>query len=543
MRSRSALRDRTGSTPVSTPVGRHSTSGAPAPSTKAPPPPPASPVPPVPVADDQMTHRQILEALSGLLLALLVAILSSTIVTNALPTILAELNGTQSQYTWVVTATLLSATATTPVWGKLADLFSKKVLMQASISLFALGSILCGLATSVPMLIGFRAVQGLGLGGVQALAAVIIAAMVSPRERGRYSGYLGAVFAVGTVSGPLVGGLIVDTSWLGWRWCFFVVVPVAIAAFIVLGRTLRLPLIKRKVSIDWLGATLIVGGVCLLLVWVSFAGNAFAWTSTTSLVLLGAALLCLAGAVLVERRVSEPVVPLRLFRDRTFTLATVAGIGLGIAMFGGSLFIGQYFQLGRGHSPTAAGLLTLPLVLSLFVTSTASGWLISRWGRWKGFLTAGSISLLLGLCLLATIDHDTQLWLVGCYLALLGSGVGLSMQNLVLAVQNNTHARDLGAATATVTFFRSLGGATGVSVLGAVLSGQVAARVAAATGGAAGEAGASLDIATLPKPLQDVVHAAYGDATGLVFGISAVAAVVTLVAVLFIREVPLRTTV
>ncbi|WP_083684192.1 MULTISPECIES: MFS transporter [Actinoalloteichus] len=490
-----------------------------------------------------MTHRQILEALSGLLLALLVAILSSTIVTNALPTILAELNGTQSQYTWVVTATLLSATATTPVWGKLADLFSKKVLMQASISLFALGSILCGLATSVPMLIGFRAVQGLGLGGVQALAAVIIAAMVSPRERGRYSGYLGAVFAVGTVSGPLVGGLIVDTSWLGWRWCFFVVVPVAIAAFIVLGRTLRLPLIKRKVSIDWLGATLIVGGVCLLLVWVSFAGNAFAWTSTTSLVLLGAALLCLAGAVLVERRVSEPVVPLRLFRDRTFTLATVAGIGLGIAMFGGSLFIGQYFQLGRGHSPTAAGLLTLPLVLSLFVTSTASGWLISRWGRWKGFLTAGSISLLLGLCLLATIDHDTQLWLVGCYLALLGSGVGLSMQNLVLAVQNNTHARDLGAATATVTFFRSLGGATGVSVLGAVLSGQVAARVAAATGGAAGEAGASLDIATLPKPLQDVVHAAYGDATGLVFGISAVAAVVTLVAVLFIREVPLRTTV
>ncbi|MBB5922653.1 EmrB/QacA subfamily drug resistance transporter [Actinoalloteichus hoggarensis] len=490
-----------------------------------------------------MTRRQILKALSGLLLALLVAILSSTIVTNALPTILAELHGTQSQYTWVVTATLLSATATTPVWGKLADLFSKKALMQASISLFALGSVLCGLATSVPMLIGFRAVQGLGLGGVQALAAVIIAAMLSPRERGRYSGYLGAAFAVGTVSGPLVGGLIVDTPWLGWRWCFFVVVPVAVAAFLVLGRTLRLPLVRREVGIDWLGATLIVGGVCLLLVWVSFAGGAFPWLSTTSLLLLGAALLCLMGAVLVERRVPEPVVPLRLFRDRTFTLATVAGIGLGIAMFGGSLFIGQYFQLGRGHSPTEAGLLTLPLVLSLFMTSTASGWLISHWGRWKGFLTAGAISLFAGLCLLATIDHATPLWLVGGYLALLGSGVGLSMQNLVLAVQNNTRAEDLGAATATVTFFRSLGGATGVSVLGAVLSGQVATRVAAATGGTAADAGASLDLATLPEPLQDVVHTAYGDATGLVFGLSAAAAVVTLLCVLFIREVPLRTTV
>ncbi|WP_084643474.1 MFS transporter [Actinoalloteichus hymeniacidonis] len=490
-----------------------------------------------------MTHRQILEALSGLLLALLVAILSSTIVANALPTILAELGGTQSQYTWVVTSTLLAATATTPVWGKLADLFSKKVLFQASISLFALGSVLCGLATSVPMLIGFRAVQGLGLGGVQALAAVVIAAMVSPRERGRYAGYMGAVFAVGTVSGPLVGGLIVDTPWLGWRWCFFVVVPVAVAAFIVLGRTLRLPLIKRKAKIDWVGATLIVGGVCLLLVWVSFAGNTFPWGSTTSLVLLGAALLCLGLAVFVEGRVSEPVVPLRLFRDRTFTLATVAGIGLGIAMFGGSLFIGQYFQLGRGYSPTDAGLLTLPLVLALFVTSTGSGWLISRYGRWKAYLSVGSVSLVLGLALLATIDHATDVWLVGCYLALVGAGVGLSMQNLVLAVQNNTSARDLGAATATVTFFRSLGGAAGVSVLGAVLSASVANRVAAETGGAAEAASGSLDLAALPSEMQTILHTAYGDATALVFGISAVASIVTLVAVMFIREVPLRTTV
>ncbi|WP_016699139.1 MFS transporter [Actinoalloteichus spitiensis] len=485
-----------------------------------------------------MSHREIMRVFSGLLLALLVAILSSTIVANALPTITAELHGTQAQYTWVVTATLLGATATTPVWGKLADLFSKKLLLQIAISVFTLGSVLGGLAQSMPVLIGFRAVQGLGLGGVQALVQVVIAAMISPRERGRYSGYLGAVFAVGTVSGPLIGGLIVDTPWLGWRWCFLAGVPVAVAALLVIGRTLRLPTVRRPARVDWLGATLLVGGVSLLLVWVSLAGQSFAWASSTTALLVGGAVVLLGLALVVESRAADPVVPLRFFRDRTTALSVVAGVGLGVAMFGVPVFIGQYFQVARGYSPTVAGLMTIPLVLTLALTSTFSGQLISRFGRWKRFLLVGSVALPVGLGLLATIDHRTDLVLVGVFLAVVGAGVGLCAQNLVLAVQNTVPARDLGSATALVTFFRSLGGASGVSALGAVLSASVAARV-----GTGGGQSASLDLAVLPEGVRAEVMAAFGDATGTVFLAAALVALVTLFAVLGIREVPLRTTV
>lgn len=298
-----------------------------------------------------MTHREILKAFTGLLLALLVALLSSTIVSNALPTILADLHGSQSEYTWVVTATLLTSTATTPIWGKLSDLFSKKLLYQIAIVVFTVGSALGGIAQSMPELIAYRALQGIGLGGLQALIQVVIAAMIAPRDRGRYTGYTGAVFAVATVSGPLIGGLIVDSP-LGWRWCFWVCVPLAVVAFIVLGRTLKLPVLKRKVRIDWLGATLLVGGVALLLIWVSLAGGSFGWVSWSSAAYVGGAIVALALAVLVESRVAEPVVPLRLFRNRTFTLSVLASLAVGTAMFGGSVFLGQYYQIARGFSPT-----------------------------------------------------------------------------------------------------------------------------------------------------------------------------------------------
>ncbi|CAM06360.1 integral membrane transport protein [Saccharopolyspora erythraea NRRL 2338] len=268
---------------------------------------------------EPMTHRQIMEAMSGLMLALLVAILSSTIVSNALPRILADLNGSQSQYTWVVTAMLLTSTASTPIWGKLSDLFSKKALYQLAITIFTVGSVLGGFAQSMPVLIGFRAVQGIGMGGLQALIQVVIAAMVSPRERGRYSGYIGATFAVATVSGPLVGGVIVDTPWLGWRWCFWVTVPIAVIAFIVLGRTLKLPVVKRPIKIDWFGALFLVGGVSLLLVWVSMAGKQFAWASPETAALVGGGVAALVVAVIIESRVGEPIVPLRMFRNGTVT--------------------------------------------------------------------------------------------------------------------------------------------------------------------------------------------------------------------------------
>lgn len=424
-----------------------------------------------------MTHREILKAFTGLLLALLVALLSSTIVSNALPTILADLHGSQSEYTWVVTATLLTSTATTPIWGKLSDLFSKKLLYQIAIVVFTVGSALGGIAQSMPELIAYRALQGIGLGGLQALIQVVIAAMIAPRDRGRYTGYTGAVFAVATVSGPLIGGLIVDSP-LGWRWCFWVCVPLAVLAFVVLGRTLKLPVLKRKVRIDWLGATLLVGGVALLLIWVSLAGGSFGWVSWSSAAYVGGAIVALALAMFVETRVAEPVVPLRLFRNRTFTLSVLASLAVGTAMFGGSVFLGQYYQIARGFSPTHAGLMTLPMVLGLAVASTGAGQVISRTGRTKPFMIAGGISLLAGLFLLSTVDHATNLTLMGVYLALVGLGLGFLMQNLVLVVQNTVAMKDIGSSSSVVTFFRSLGGAAGVSALGAVLAARVATNIA-----------------------------------------------------------------
>ncbi|WP_275293723.1 MFS transporter [Amycolatopsis sp. La24] len=495
-----------------------------------------------------MTHREILKAFTGLLLALLVALLSSTIVSNALPTILADLHGSQSEYTWVVTATLLTSTATTPIWGKLSDLFSKKLLYQIAIVVFTVGSALGGIAQSMPELITYRALQGIGLGGLQALIQVVIAAMIAPRDRGRYTGYTGAVFAVATVSGPLIGGLIVDSP-LGWRWCFWVCVPLAVVAFIVLGRTLKLPVLKRKVRIDWLGATLLVGGVALLLIWVSLAGGSFGWVSWSSAAYVGGAIVALALAVLVESRVAEPVVPLRLFRNRTFTLSVLASLAVGTAMFGGSVFLGQYYQIARGFSPTHAGLMTLPMVLGLAVASTGAGQVISRTGRTKPFMVAGGVSLLAGLFLLSTVDHATNLTLMGVYLALVGLGLGFLMQNLVLVVQNTVAMKDIGSSSSVVTFFRSLGGAAGVSALGAVLAARVATNIANSlsqmgihSGGAVSGGGGTFAISSLPPALQPVVRGAFGDATGTVFFVAGCIAVVTFLAVLFIKEVPLRRT-
>ncbi|NEK95278.1 MFS transporter [Modestobacter muralis] len=493
-----------------------------------------------------MTHRQTLEALSGLLLGMFVAFLSSTIVSNALPTIIADLHGSQDQYTWVVTATLLASTATTPIWGKFADLFSKKLLVQISLTIFTLGSIAAGFSSSVGMLIGFRAVQGVGLGGLQSLVIIAIAAMISPRERGRYAGPIAAVMSVATVAGPLIGGVIVDTSWLGWRWCFFVGAPLAVIALFLIQRTLNIPLVKRKVSIDYLGAALLAGGVCVLLIWVTLAGNDFAWGSSTSITLVAIGVVLLALMVFVETRVAEPIIPLRLFRDRTTALVIVASIAVGVALFGGAVFLGQYFQIARGYSPTAAGLLSLPMIIGSMVSATVSGQLISKTGKWKNVIVTGAVLMVLGFGLLATIDHETDMVLIGAYLALLGLGLGMTMQNLVLAVQNTVAPGDLGTASSTVTFFRSLGGTVGVSVLGAVLATQVSnltvSGLAAAgvdSGGSASGAGIG-QLNELPPAIAGIVRAAYGDGTARVFLISAVLAVISLITILFIREVPLR---
>jgi EmrB/QacA subfamily drug resistance transporter len=502
------------------------------------------------VQQGQMTHRQILEALSGMLLAMFVAFLSSTVVSNALPTIITDLRGTQGQYTWVVTATLLASTASTPIWGKLADLFSKKLLIQLSIVIFIVGSMLAGLSQSVETLIAWRVFQGLGLGGLQALVQIAMAAMISPRERGRYSGLLGGVMAVATVGGPLLGGLLVDTSWLGWRWCFFVGVPFAAVALVLLQRTLHLPVTKRAVHIDYLGAAFLTAGVSALLIWVTLAGDSFAWMSTESALFVGGGVLAIVAFVVTELRAKEPIVPLRLFRDRTTTLAIVASMAVGVAMFGSSVFLGQYLQISRGYSPTAAGLLTIPMVAGLLLSSTVSGLLITRTGRWKGFLLAGSILVVTGFGLLSAIDHETNMVLLGGFLFVLGVGIGMTMQNLVLAVQNTVAATDLGAASSAVAFFRSLGGTIGVSVLGAVLSSHVGDLImkglgaipgaAAGSGSGSGSVGLA-DFADAPPAIQTLIRVSYGDATGRIFLISAIVAAVAVVAILFIREIALRT--
>uniref|UniRef100_UPI0035E46161 MDR family MFS transporter n=1 Tax=Pseudonocardia pini TaxID=2758030 RepID=UPI0035E46161 len=516
--------------------------------TTAEPPAGAPPAAPLNAQDSGiMTQRQVVQALTGMLLAMFTAFLSATIVSNALPVIITDLHGSQSQYTWVVTATLLASTASTPIWGKLSDLFSKKLLVQIAIVLYIGGSILAGFSQSVDTLIVWRAVQGLGLGALQSLVIIVMAAMISPRERGRYTGPIAAVMSLATVAGPLIGGVIVDSS-LGWRWCFWVGAPVAVVALVVVQRTLNLPVVKRKVKIDYLGAALIAGGVCDLLIWVTLAGNDFAWNSGTSWLLLGIGVVLLALAVFVESRAAEPIVPLYLFKDRTTTLATVASVAVGVAMFGGAVFLGQYFQIARGYSPTASGLLTLPMIIGSTLSATFSGVLISRLGRWKVFLVVGSVLMVVGFGLLGTIDHTTSMVLVGVFLAVLGIGMGMTMQNLVLAVQNTVKASDLGAASSTVTFFRSLGGTVGVSVLGAVLASRVTtlttrglsdAGVAVPPGGTGEVSISSLN--DLPPALGDIVRAAYGDGTATIFLVAGALAVISVLAIVFVKEVPLRT--
>nr|WP_221380425.1 MDR family MFS transporter [Actinoplanes polyasparticus] len=495
-----------------------------------------------------MSHRQIMEALSGLLLVLFVAMASSTIVSTALPKIIGVLDGSQTQYTWVVTATLLTATASTPIWGKLADLYSKKLLVQIAIVVFVLGSIVAGFSQTAGQLIAARAFQGLGMGGVQALVQVAIAAMIPPRERGRYNGYLGGVMALATVGGPLLGGLIVDST-LGWRWCFFIGAPIAVIALVVLQKTLNLEVIRRAdVKIDYLGAGLIAAGVSTLLVWVSFVDSSFAWLSWETGAFVGAGVVLLALAVWVETRVAEPVVPLDIIKQRNTALAIIASLAVGMAMFGGAVFLGQYFQIGRGYSPTEAGLLTIPMMAGILVSSTVTGRMITKSGRIKPYILAGTIVLVAGFAGLSMLDHETPLWYVGVAMALVGAGVGMSMQNLVLSVQNTVSLRDIGAASSTVAFFRSLGGTIGVSVLGAVLARRVSDQIttdlanagvpAGSTGG-----GSTLNLAALPDSIQHIVRAAYGDATGHIFLISAAIAVVGVIAAALMRPAPLRSTV
>jgi len=404
------------------------------------------------------------------------------------------------------------------------------------------------------MLIGARVITGLGVGGVMALIQIIIGSMVSPRERGRYSGYIGASFGLATLLGPLVGGVIVDSA-LGWRGCFYVGLPFAIIAFVVLQAKLHLPTIKREVKIDYLGATLLMGAVSVILIWVSLAGQQFDWVSWTTAAMVLGGLVLLALALVVEAKFgAEPIIPLQLFKDRTISLATFAAIMVGVAMLSATTFMAEYFQTARGMSPTHAGLMSLSMVVGLMGTSIISGRMISSTGRWKIWLTWGMVAVVVGTGLLGTIDHTTSLWVIGTWMFILGMGLGCTQQNLILAVQNNVDQANIGAASSVVAFFRTLGGAIGVSVFGAILSHQVITKVSGGIGGlvangtitqeqakAAADGGVQT-ASSVSGPLSRLIEAANGDATGHIFLFAMPFAALALVTVLFIKEGRLRTT-
>jgi EmrB/QacA subfamily drug resistance transporter len=506
-----------------------------------------------------MTHRQVLEALSGLLMGMFVAILAGTVVSTSLPRIISDLKGDQSAYTWVVTATLLATTVSTPIWGKFSDLFNRKLLVQLSLVLFVVGSALAGFSQDTGTLIVFRVVQGLGAGGLTALVQVILTDIISPRERGRYMGLMGAVMAVATAGGPLLGGFITDG--IGWRWNFYVAIPFAIIAIFLIQRTLRLPKRpKTRVSIDFAGLALIAGGVSGLLIWVTLvvfgdgpvASGHFAFVSPTSFILLGGAIVLLVAAVIVELNVKEPILPIRMFADRTFTLVVVGSLSVGVALFGTSVFLAQYMQLSRGKTPTEAGLYTLPQVFGLLVASTIVGAVISRTGKWKRWMIVGASALTVGLGLMSTLSYETPFPLLFLYMAIMGAGLGMVMQNLVLVVQNSVDVRNIGSASSAVAFFRSLGGTAGVSVLGAVLGHRVAdfigngiAEMTPADQAAAvqelGTNGTLPEISKLTGPVRSLVENAYGQGVAEIFLIATPLALITLLCIIFLPNQQLGT--
>ncbi|WP_409047415.1 MDR family MFS transporter [Microbacterium sp. HA-8] len=501
-----------------------------------------------------MSRRAVLEALSGLLLGMFVSMLAATVVSTSLPVIVHDLGGDQAAFTWVVTATLLTTAISTPVWGKLADLFDRKLLIQIALVLFVLATAAAGFSQDTGTLIAFRAVQGLGAGGLAALSQVIMADIISPRERGRYMGLFGAVMALATVGGPLLGGVITDG--IGWRWNFFVAIPFAIAALVILQRTLHITRTRReRVRIDYLGIVLLATSVSLLLVWITNAGDTYSWWSVETALMAGGALLAAVLFIVVELRSSEPLIPLSMFRNRTFTLSVIASIATGVAMFGTSVFLSQYMQMARGATPTEAGLMTLPMIGGLLLTSILVGQLISRYGHWKPYLIAGALSLIAGSSLLSTLHYDTPFVLVSLYMFLLGAGVGMSMQNLVLIVQNTARPEEMGAASSGVTFFRSLGGTVGVSAMGAVLAASATDLFAVNRGALAaaietlGEQGASVAaqlqsgtlpaVSALPEAVRVIVEDVYAQAIADSFLIAVPLAVISLIAIAFLPNKPL----
>jgi EmrB/QacA subfamily drug resistance transporter len=492
-----------------------------------------------------LSGRALVPVFGALMLGMFLAALDQTIVSTALPTIVGDLGGL-NHLSWVVTSYLVASTVSTPLYGKLGDMYGRKPVFLAAILIFLAGSMLSGLSRSMSELIAFRALQGMGAGGLMVGAQAIIADIVAPRDRGRYMGLIGGVFAVASVVGPLLGGFLVEA--ISWRWIFYVNMPIGVLAVLVVTFRLHLHAPATRHAIDYLGAGLLTLGIGALILVTTWGGNEYDWGSSVILGLAAVGVAALAAFVWQERRAAEPIIPLGLFRSSVFRVASALGFVIGLAMFGAIIFIPLFLQLVYGVSPTSSGLRMLPLMAGLLTASILSGRTISRIGRYRPFPIAGTAITTLGLFLLSRLDVDTPPWLASVYMAVVGVGIGLVMQIIVLVVQNCAPAGDVGVATSTATFFRSVGGSLGVALFGAIFASRLAHELLALPRAAAGRlSGSGLNIRpdevhALPPAVRHQFLVAFVDALQPVFLVGAAVTSVAFLLSLLLKEVPLRAT-
>lgn len=511
-------------------------------------------------APAQLSHREIMGVLSGLMTGLLLAALDQTIVSTALKTIVEDFKGLD-HYTWVVTAYLLTSTASTPLYGKISDIYGRRPVFQFAIVTFLVGSALAGAAQDMGQLIATRAIQGLGAGGLMALTFVIIGDVIPPRDRGKYQGYFGAVWGLSSVAGPLLGGFFSDHATLlgvaGWRWIFYINIPFGILALILTTSSLHVNLVKRSHKIDYLGAVLLVTAAVSLLMCVSVYGPQDGWRD-------GHTLLTAAGAVVLtllflwqESRADEPILPLGLFKNHTFSLTSALGFIIGAGMFGAIVMLPLYLQLVKGDSATSSGLKLIPFMIGIVFTSILSGKLISKHGHYKRFPLTGLVMVTGGLLLMSTLKEDTPFWQLASFAILIGGGLGFSMQTIVIALQNSVHFTEMGIATSANTFFRSIGSTIGVAVFGSIYANRLGAYIPEAVGklqqtnpaalaGATPEAFEQLKnnssiISTFTPELQDAIVHAFVQSFHVVFLAAAPVTAVGFLLALMLRETPLRT--